>query len=348
MEKILISACLLGDKTKYDGGDNYWPFVEKLKKKYVLIPFCPEVEGGLSVPRKPSEIQKDGSVLSKDGKDVTKNFVDGAEKAFQACRFFGLSIAILKDGSPSCGSRKIYDGSFKGNKIDGLGITARRLIASGIKVYSSTDNLEFLLGESEEVKERRKERNIEKEAFKKEEKAERRERRTRSSSSTSSFDEERTERKPSFRKKEYGDKRPFHKKPYRSYKKKEGFNSLESVRHSFNEKRSFKKPYGKPSFKKEGYSKEGYGNKDFRNRPYKKDGFKKDGFQKEGFHKDGYKKSYGEKSFGKRPYGKRNDSFHKDGFKKSYGPKKSFGTKKSYGERQSFSKGRSFQKKEDK
>ena len=169
MEKILISACLLGDKTKYDGGDNYWPFVEKLKKKYVLIPFCPEVEGGLSVPRKPSEIQKDGSVLSENGKDVTKNFVDGAEKAFQACRFFGVSIAILKDGSPSCGSRKIYDGSFKGNKIDGLGITARRLIASGIKVYSSTDNLEFLLGESEEAKERRKERNIEKEAFKKEE-----------------------------------------------------------------------------------------------------------------------------------------------------------------------------------
>ena len=342
MDKILISACLLGDKTKYDGGDNYWPFVEKLKKKYVLIPFCPEIEGGLGVPRPSSEIQKDGSVLTKDGKDVSKNFTEGAEKAFQACRFFGVNIAILKDGSPSCGSRKIYDGSFKGNKIDGLGITARRLIASGIKVYSSTDNLEFLLGESEEAKERRKERNIENEAFKKEEKAERRER--RNSTSSPRFHED-GERKPRFEKKKYGDHASFHKKPYRSFEKKEGFEDLKDVRDSFGEKRSYKKsyskkPYGKGSFHKDGFKKD-----------FHKDGYRKEGFKKDGFHKDGYKKSYGkkpygEKSFDKKPYGEKRGSFHKDGFKKSYGPKKSYGQRKNYGEHKSFSKGRSYKKKD--
>ncbi len=341
MEKILISACLLGDKTKYDGGDNYWPFVEKLKKKYVLIPFCPEIEGGLKVPRTPSEIQKDGSVLSKDGLDVTKNFVEGAEKAFQACRFFGVSLAILKDGSPSCGSRKIYDGTFKGNKIDGLGITARRLIASGIKVYSSTDNLEFLLGESEETKERRKERNIEKENLKKEERANKREKREKT---TSSSGEEKIERIPRFHSKRHdNDGHSFHKKPYRSFEKKEGYGSLDEVRHSFSEKRSFRKT----SFKKDGFSKEGFGKKDFHKRPYKKDGFRKEGFKKDGFHKHFSKKYDGERGFGKKPYQKKGDSYRKEGYKKSYGPKKSFGAKNSYHEHRSFSKGKSFRKKGD-
>ena len=73
MEKILISACLVGDNVKYDGGNNKSPLIEKLLEKYELIPFCPEVEGGLPTPRSPSE-RKEGRVINKDGDDVTAAF----------------------------------------------------------------------------------------------------------------------------------------------------------------------------------------------------------------------------------------------------------------------------------
>lgn len=162
MEKILISACLIGEKTRYDGTAKVWPFYEKLAKKYELVPFCPEVEGGLSIPRDPAEIVKN-AVVTKKGVDVTKNYNDGAAKALAACKFFGIRIAILKDNSPACGSRHIHDGSFTDAKIEGLGVTARLLIANGIKVYAESDNLEFLLGESQDSADARLRRNLKKE-----------------------------------------------------------------------------------------------------------------------------------------------------------------------------------------
>ena len=119
MEKILISACLVGDKVKYDGHSNYNEKVKLLLDKYELVPFCPEVEGGLSIPRKPSERVKD-RVKMENGKDVTKNFERGAELALNICLYLGIKIAILKEGSPSCGSHKIYDGTFSHKLIDGL------------------------------------------------------------------------------------------------------------------------------------------------------------------------------------------------------------------------------------
>lgn len=148
MERILVSACLIGDKTRYDGNSNDFPFLERLNRKYDLVPFCPEVEGGLPVPRPKSEI-RGGAVIDEHGKDVTPLFNRGAEKALALCRYLGISIAILKDGSPSCGSRRIHDGSFTSAMKDGTGITAARLIAAGIKVYSEKDNLEFLLDEKD-------------------------------------------------------------------------------------------------------------------------------------------------------------------------------------------------------
>ncbi len=151
MEKILVSACLLGEKTRYDGKDNLCSSLSRLMDEYELVPFCPEVEGGLPVPREPSEI-KGGSVIHRDGSDVTKHFVDGAEKALNLCRYLGIGIAILKDGSPSCGSRRIHDGSFSSLMKDGQGITAARLIAAGIRVYSENDALDFLLKGKEERK----------------------------------------------------------------------------------------------------------------------------------------------------------------------------------------------------
>lgn len=146
MEKILVSACLLGDKTRYDGKDNFFPFIRTLNQKYDIIPFCPEVEGGLPIPREPGEI-KGASIVTKDGKDLTKFYQEGAKKALALCLYFNIKIAILKDRSPSCGSRFIHDGNFSNKLIDGTGITARLLIAHGIKVYCENDNLEFLLKE---------------------------------------------------------------------------------------------------------------------------------------------------------------------------------------------------------
>ena len=143
MEKILISACLVGDKTRYDGKSSYHPLVKQLLEKYELVPFCSEVEGGLSIPRKPSEIVKD-KVINKDGKDVTRNYVSGAQKALNICKYLDIKIAILKDGSPACGVHEIHDGNFKGKKIKGMGITASLLSKNGIKVISE-DEIETLL-----------------------------------------------------------------------------------------------------------------------------------------------------------------------------------------------------------
>ena len=138
MEKILISACLVGDKVKYDGKSNYNPKIEQLLEKYDLVPFCPEVEGGLKTPRTPSERVKD-RVKTKDGRDVTKNFTTGAELALNICLYLGIRIAILKENSPSCGSSKIYDGTFTNTLTDGVGVTTELLKRKGIKVISENE-----------------------------------------------------------------------------------------------------------------------------------------------------------------------------------------------------------------
>ena len=138
MEKILISACLVGDNVKYNGGNNLSPKIDALLEKYELIPFCPEVESGLPTPRASSEI-KDGRVINTEGKDVTDAFVRGAELAFNICLYLKIKKVILKEKSPSCGSKIIYDGSFSHIEIPGMGITAEYLKEKGIEVYSEDD-----------------------------------------------------------------------------------------------------------------------------------------------------------------------------------------------------------------
>ena len=138
MEKILISACLVGDKVRYDGKGQYHPLIKDLLEKYELVPFCPEVEGGLKIPRIPSEIVKD-KVISKEGKDVTSNFISGAKKALMLCQYLNIKIAILKEGSPSCGVNEIHNGKFDGKMVKGKGITASLLEKNGIAVYSEND-----------------------------------------------------------------------------------------------------------------------------------------------------------------------------------------------------------------
>ena len=146
MEKILISACLIGDKTKYDGGDNLSknPFLDQLLEKYELVPYCPEVGGGLSTPRLPSERKKD-RVINIEGKDVTKEYHKGADRALDLCLYLGIKVAILKERSPSCGVHEIHDGSFSERLIKGEGVTTELLKRKGIRVISEDEIEAFLL-----------------------------------------------------------------------------------------------------------------------------------------------------------------------------------------------------------
>ncbi len=141
--KILVSECLIGAACRYDGKCKPDEKVILLGTEHELVPFCPENAGGLPTPREPSEI-RDGRVYTKDGKDVTESFLSGAEKAWEVFRREHCSCAILKERSPSCGSRHIYDGSFSGTLISGEGMTCRKIRQMGGRVYSE-ENLDQLL-----------------------------------------------------------------------------------------------------------------------------------------------------------------------------------------------------------
>lgn len=139
-EKILVSACLLGEKVRYDGRGYDPSPLESLKERYTLIPVCPEVLGGLFVPRDPAEILS-GRVLTREGRDVTAEFEEGARKVLTLCQQEGITKAILKSKSPSCGKDRIYDGSHTKTLIPGHGKTVELLLESTITVYT-----EFELG----------------------------------------------------------------------------------------------------------------------------------------------------------------------------------------------------------
>ncbi len=142
--RYLISACLCGVCCRYDGGCFDYPALRELVKSGAAIPFCPESAGGLSTPRVPCEILRaaDGAtaVISRHGTDCTAEYTAGAELALALCKRHGLATAILKDGSPSCGVTRIYDGTHTGTRIAGQGVTAALLAANGIELYTE-DNL---------------------------------------------------------------------------------------------------------------------------------------------------------------------------------------------------------------
>ena len=133
MENILVSACLLGVCCRYDGSAKPNENVIKLKEKYNLIPVCPEVLGGLKIPHPPSEIQNE-KVISKNGEDVTKYFICGAEKVLETAFKNNCKKAVLKSKSPSCGTDFVYDGTFCGKLIKGTGVTAKLLLKNNIKL----------------------------------------------------------------------------------------------------------------------------------------------------------------------------------------------------------------------
>ena len=135
MEIIAVSACLLGVNVKYSGGNNYTEKLKKYTEGKIVLPICPEVLGGLPIPRDPSEIDKStGKIYSSKGKDVTENFIDGANKTLRMLKHFNVKTVILKDRSPSCGVTGVYDGTFSNNVIEGMGVTAKLLKNEGIEV----------------------------------------------------------------------------------------------------------------------------------------------------------------------------------------------------------------------
>ena len=140
---ILVSACLAGVSCRYDGNSNTVEELENLVKSGQAIALCPEVMGGLPTPRVPCEIVTDAGgekrVFDKNGEDRSAEFEEGARLTEEICRLLGIKTAVLKSGSPSCGCRQIYDGSFTGRKREGRGLTAERLIRSGITVCNEKD-----------------------------------------------------------------------------------------------------------------------------------------------------------------------------------------------------------------
>lgn len=138
MEKVLISACLVGDNTKYNGKNNYTKEIEKLFGLCDLIIVCPEVMGGLKTPRLSSEI-KNNRVINSKGKDVTSFFNNGANFISYIAKENNVKYALFKENSPSCGVKKIYDGNFNNKLIDGEGFTTKQLKKQGITIFNENE-----------------------------------------------------------------------------------------------------------------------------------------------------------------------------------------------------------------
>ena len=148
--RVLVSACLLGERVRYNGADATAssPVLARWLAEGRVVPFCPEVAGGLGVPRPPAEIQGAGGqavldgtarVVTAGGADVTEAFRAGAQLALARALAEGVRVAVLKEGSPSCGSGFIYDGSFTGARRTAEGVTAALLASHGIRVFSERE-----------------------------------------------------------------------------------------------------------------------------------------------------------------------------------------------------------------
>ncbi len=148
MQHVLVSACLLGLPVRYDGKSKAATnaILQRWLDEGRVVALCPEVAGGLTVPRLPAEITNaaggtqviagNARVLNTLGDDVSMQFVTGAKAALQKARAFNVMVAVLKEGSPSCGSGYTYDGSFCGVKCEQPGVTTTMLRQAGIQVFS--------------------------------------------------------------------------------------------------------------------------------------------------------------------------------------------------------------------
>lgn len=137
MERVLVSACLAGEPCRYDGAACVCSGIGKLAKAAELVLTCPEVAGGLPVPREPCEI-REGCVVSRSGADTTGAYQRGADEAVRRARESGCRFALLKEKSPSCGFGAVYDGTFSGTLVAGDGFAAAALAKAGIEVFGES------------------------------------------------------------------------------------------------------------------------------------------------------------------------------------------------------------------
>lgn len=146
---IIASACLCGINCKYNGKNNLNDAIAELFRQGKIIPVCPEQLGGLTTPREVKEItggtgaevlQGTAKVISPNNFDSTEQFIRGAYETLNIAKNANIKVAVLKAKSPSCGVKKIYDGTFSGSLVDGNGVTAELLIRNGIKVFNENDN----------------------------------------------------------------------------------------------------------------------------------------------------------------------------------------------------------------
>lgn len=148
MNKLLISGCLIGEKVRYDGNDKltHHQALQDLNQQGLLISVCPEVMGGLGIPRDPSEIEPGfnaqdvidgkGRVISNKGTDVSREFLKGANRVLEIAKGGKVKVAIMKSKSPSCGNHDIYDGSFSGKTVHGSGVAALLLKQMGVQLFN--------------------------------------------------------------------------------------------------------------------------------------------------------------------------------------------------------------------
>ena len=140
--EYVISSCLLGIKCRYNGGTQLNSKIYNLFENGFATPICPEVLGGLPIPRLPAELtitDRNVKAVNINGADVTEQFTKGAEIALSIANLIGATKAILKSKSPSCGNCSIYSGNFSGELIDGEGVTAKLFRENGIIVTNEHD-----------------------------------------------------------------------------------------------------------------------------------------------------------------------------------------------------------------
>lgn len=153
-QALLVSACLLGQRVRYDGNHAQLAntdLMAQLQASFILIPICPELLGGLPTPRPPAEIsqQKDKiEVISITGTNLTKAFDIGARRAGDLVLHHGIKLALLKSKSPSCGRGSVYDGSFTGRLRAGDGVTAQYIQSLGVQVFNEHEIEALLTGAS--------------------------------------------------------------------------------------------------------------------------------------------------------------------------------------------------------
>lgn len=148
MQYVLVSSCLLGKPVRYDGRavPNDDAVLARWLNEGRVVPVCPEVAGGMPIPRPPAEIEPGASaatvlagrarVVAVTGENVTQPFVQGAQEALAVAQSRAIRVAVLKEGSPSCGSGYVYDGHFAGQRQPGVGVTAELLSRAGVRVFS--------------------------------------------------------------------------------------------------------------------------------------------------------------------------------------------------------------------